>query len=103
MLNKINMICKKITVEPRYLAENIKKMRKNVDLRKTIYLKTAIIENEWTASLNIDIFEGPKYLNPLTELISLKLLMCFLTDPEILLHKDSLSTSMETSFFVKQL
>ena len=45
-------------------------------------LKTAIIERECIAKLNRDIFEGPKYLVPLIELISLYSFMFFLTDPE---------------------
>ena len=41
------------------------------DLNKTWYLNTAIIENEWIIRLINDIFDGPKYLRPLKELISL--------------------------------
>ena len=41
------------------------------DAEKTRYLNTAIIEKEWIISLNNDIFVGPKYLDPLIELISL--------------------------------
>ena len=40
-------------------------------LKKTLFLNTAIIENECNKSLNKDILEGPKYLKPLIELISL--------------------------------
>ena len=43
---------------------------KKIDLKNTWNLKTAIIENEWINNLNKDIFEGPKYLDPLVELIS---------------------------------
>ena len=32
-------------------------------------LKTAIIEKEWIINFNKGIFEGPKYLMPLTEFI----------------------------------
>ena len=42
-----------------------------IDLKKTWYLKTAIIEKECINNLNKDIFEGPKYLVPLIESISL--------------------------------
>ena len=31
-----------------------------VDLKKTVYLKTAIIENECNNKFKIDIFDGPK-------------------------------------------
>ena len=58
-----------------------------VDLKNTLYLKTAIIDSEWIISLNRDIWDGPKYLNPLIELISFKDSMFFLTLPEKLLHK----------------
>ena len=57
-------------------------MIKNVDLKKTWYLKTAIIEKEWIKSFKSDIWDGPKYLNPLVELISLKDFKSFLTLPE---------------------
>ena len=42
------------------------------DLIKTCNLNTAIIEKEWIIKLYKDILEGPKYLLPLVELISLK-------------------------------
>ena len=44
-----------------------------VDLKKTAYLKTAIIESECVARLKRDILEGPKYLSPLIESTSLRL------------------------------
>jgi hypothetical protein len=74
-----------------------------VDLKKTVYLKTAIIENECITRLKRDIFEGPKYLSPLIESTSFKLVKFFFTDPEKLLHKLDLSERMFTSFLVKQL
>ena len=40
------------------------------DLKNTVSLKTAIMEKEWIARFNKDILEGPKYLSPLIELIS---------------------------------
>ena len=43
----------------------------NTDLRKTVYLKTDIIEKEWIIRFKSDIFEGPKYLEPLIESTSL--------------------------------
>jgi hypothetical protein len=58
-----------------------------VDLRNTLYLKTAIIESEWIISFNKDILVGPKYRDPLIEFISLKDFKFFLTLPEKLLHK----------------
>tara|TARA_B100001250_G_C19607642_1_gene703493 strand:- start:8 stop:247 length:240 start_codon:yes stop_codon:yes gene_type:complete len=74
-----------------------------VDLKKTVYLKTAIIENECTIRLKRDIFEGPKYLNPLVDSVSLRFFKYFLIDPEKLLHKDALSERVFISTFVKQL
>ena len=74
-----------------------------VDLKKTVFLKTAIIANELIISLNKDIFEGPKYLKPLIELTEFSFKICFLTDPEKLLHKLILPDRILTSFFVKQL
>ena len=57
-------------------------MIKNVDLKKTWYLKTAIIEKEWIKSFKRDIWEGPKYLKPLIEFISLSCFKFFFTVPE---------------------
>ena len=53
-----------------------------VDLKKTRYLKTAIIENEWINSLKNDICDGPNYLKPLTEFISLIFFKFFFKVPE---------------------
>ena len=72
------------------------------DLKKTVYLKTAIIEKEWMIRLKKDIFVGPKYLDPLIESVSLKFEIYFFTEPEKLLHKLFLSESFLTSLFVKQ-
>ena len=44
------------------------KIRRKADLKNTVFLNTAIIENEWIIRLKRDIFDGPKYLNPLIEL-----------------------------------
>ena len=54
---------------------------KKVDLKNTWYLKTAIIEKECMRSLNNDILEGPKYLVPLVDLISLSDFIFFLPYP----------------------
>ena len=66
-------------------------MIKNVDLKKTVYLKTAIIENECIIRLKRDIFDGPKYLRPLIDSVSFRCLIFFFTVPEKLLHKLALS------------
>ena len=73
-----------------------------VDLKKTVYLKTAIIDNECITRLKKDILEGPKYLKPLIDSTSFKLVKFFFTDPEKLLHKLGLSDRIFTSFLVKQ-
>ena len=46
-----------------------KRIIAKTDLKNTVSLKTAIIENECIINFNSDIFEGPKYLFPLIELI----------------------------------
>jgi len=66
-------------------------MIKNDDLKKTVYLKTAIIENECIIRLKRDIFDGPKYLRPLIDSVSFRFLIFFFTVPEKLLHKLALS------------
>ena len=73
------------------------------DLKKTIFLKTAIIENECKINFNNDILDGPKYLFPLIQSISLYSLIYFLKVPEKLLHKLALHDKRLTSFLVKQL
>ena len=55
---------------------------KKLDLKKTEYLKTPIIEKECIIKLNSDILDGPKYLEPLIESISLNLSKFFLKVPE---------------------
>ena len=47
--------------------------------------------------------DGPKYLEPLVELIVFNLLIDFFNVPEKLLHKLSCWDKVITSFFVKQL
>ena len=71
-------------------------------LKKTCDLKTAIIEKEWIPRLKRDIFDGPKYLEPLEELIVLSWEIDFFTVPEKLLHRLSCLDKILTSFFVKQ-
>ena len=90
-------------VEPNVLVKKDNIIIIKVDLKKTVYLKTAIIENECMIRFKKDIFEGPKYLLPLVEFIELSLKICFLTEPEKLLHKLFLPDKTFTSFFVKQL
>ena len=51
------------------------------DLKNTWNLKTAIIEKECVRSFKNDIFDGPKYLAPLSDSISFKSFKCFFTDP----------------------
>ena len=70
-LNKIIDVWKnkklKLTSKVRYW-NNIHRI---TEVKKTRYLKTAIMDKEWTISLKRDICEGPKYLIPLKEFISL--------------------------------
>ena len=74
-----------------------------VDLINTLVLKTAIIEKECNINFKIDIFEGPKYLMPLDESISLRFIINFFKVPEKLLHKDALEDKTFTWDFFKQL
>ena len=92
-----------IVIEPNVLVKKDNIIIIKVDLKKTVYLKTAIIENECIARLKNDIVDGPKYLRPLIESTSFKLFKFFLTDPEKLLHKLAVSERMFTSLLVKQL
>ena len=63
-----------IVIEPNVLVKKDNIIIIKVDLKKTVYLKTPIIENECMARLKRDIFEGPKYLRPLIESISFNML-----------------------------
>ena len=96
-------ICSAIDIEIANLDKKDSAIIRNVDLKKTVYLKTAIIENECTTRLKKDIFEGPKYLRPLIESASFRLVRFFFIEPERLLHKLALSERVLTSFLVKQL
>ena len=88
---------------PKKEAKKEKIITMKLDLKKTEYLKTEIIEKEWITRFNKDICDGPKYLNPLTDSISLYLFKCFLTEPEKLFHKLSSFNKMLISDFIKQL
>tara|TARA_B100001173_G_scaffold266252_1_gene241681 strand:+ start:233 stop:607 length:375 start_codon:yes stop_codon:yes gene_type:complete len=96
-------ICRMIAIEPNIFNKKDNIIIIKVDLKKTAYLKTAIIENECTTRLKKDIFEGPKYLRPLIESASFRLVRFFFIEPERLLHKLALSERILTSFLVKQL
>ena len=68
---KIIKIIKRVANDPkRILRKYITKIA-IADLKKTWYLNTAIIENEWSNKFKKDIFDGPKYLKPLIDSISL--------------------------------
>ena len=75
-------IWKNIERNPKKEFRYAKAISIKVDLRKTWYLNTAIMESEWIISFKKDIWDGPKYLNPLIELISLRDFRFFLTLPE---------------------
>ena len=92
-----------MVIEPNILAKKDNTIIIKVDLKKTVYLKTAIIENECMIRLKRDIFEGPKYLKPLMESISFRFFKFFFIDPEKLLHKLASSERVLMSFLVKQL
>ena len=73
------------------------------DLKNTVFLKTAIIENECIIRLNKDIFEGPTYLKPRIELTKFSSGTWYFREPEKLLHKLGLDDKSLTSSLVKQL
>ena len=98
IISNCKIICKDCRNRPR----KNNKIKKITDLNKTISLNTAIIEKEWINKLNKDIFEGPKYLRPLIESISLYSGKFFLIVPEKLLHRLFWLEIKATSFFIKQ-
>ena len=102
-LKKIIKIWRTIAINPNVLKRKDNIISIKVDLRKTVYLKTAIIENECKIKLKRDIFDGPKYLKPLTEFTSFNCVKFFFTEPEKLLHKLALSERILISCFVRQL
>lgn len=80
---KINIsICNIKDNIPKCFLIKVRKRINNNDLRNTWYLKTAMIEKEWINNLKKDIWEGPKYLAPLIELISESFLIFLFTVPE---------------------
>ena len=102
-LNKINIVWKNKNLKLVKMAKYWNNDIKIKETQKTRYLNTAIIDKEWIISLKKDICEGPKYRIPLKEFISLYFLICFLKDPEKLLHKLALVDKSSKSLFVKQL
>ena len=52
-------ICSAIEIETANLDKKDSAIIRNVDLKKTVYLKTAIIEKECMTKLKRDILEGP--------------------------------------------
>ena len=70
-LKTINITCANIVMTGEKNDKGYKINNKAIDLHKTWYLNTAIIEKEWTIRLKNDIFDGPKNLLPLVESISL--------------------------------
>ena len=81
-LKKTIKTWKQIEIFPKYLLVYARAIKIKEDLKKTWCLKTAIIEKECIKSLKSVIFDGPKYLNPRTELISLIFFKYFFTEPE---------------------
>ncbi len=73
-----------------------------ITLRRTWYLKTAIIENECIIKLVKDILDGRTYLAPLMQGISSNFLIYFLTLDEKLHQRLPFVDNNKTSFFVKQ-
>ena len=53
------IICSTIDIEIANLDKKDSAIIRNVDLKKTVYLKTAIIEKECMTKLKRDILEGP--------------------------------------------
>ena len=69
--NKINIVWKNKKLVFVRMARYCDDKIKINEREKTRYLNTAIIDSECTISLKKDICEGPKYLFPLREFISL--------------------------------
>ena len=93
----------KIENKPKYLLEYCRISKNKNDLIATLILNTATMEKEWIINFKKDICEGPKYLNPLVELIVFKFGTNFFKVPEYELHKLAFEKIFLTSFFVRQL
>ena len=76
---------------------------KKIDLINTWCLNVEIIEKEWSTKPNSGIFDGPKYLVPLTDGMLPRLLINFLAVPAKLLHKLFWFDKNMTSCLVRQL
>ena len=59
------------------VADMLIKLKIKADLINTFILNTAIIENECIINLKKGIFDGPKYLFPLLQLIFSSFLILF--------------------------
>ena len=74
----------------------------NIDLINKVVLKTAIIESECFNKLIKLIFDGPKYLFPLSDGIDFLSLSIFDSEPEKLLQVAGSLTIALTADFVRQ-
>ena len=83
---------------------NVSNKSKNnkIDLNKTLYLKTAKIENEWIIRFTNDILDGWTYLIPLSQGIWSNCFIVFFKVPEKLHQRLFFVEILSTSLLVKQ-
>ena len=93
---------KKIPFSIIFRYMKLEKKINNNDLKRTWYLKDAIIDIEWMINPFKGILEGPKYLSPRIVGTLYKLEIYFFAVPAKLLHKVFLEDNNITSSFVKQ-
>ena len=76
--------------------------KKIKDRKKTVLLKTAIIDKEWIKSLKKLIFDGPKYLGLLIVGIETRFWINLVNEPEKLNHVDGSWVILKTESFGKK-
>ena len=87
---------KDLKINNKYTDKKIK------DRKKTVFLKTAIIDKEWIKSLKKLIFDGPKYLRLLIVGIETRFGINLVNEPEKLLHVEGSSVILKTESFGKK-
>ena len=87
---------KDLKINNKYTDKKIK------DRKKTVLLKTAIIDKEWIKSLKKLIFDGPKYLKLLIDGIETRFGINLVNEPEKLHHVEGSSVILRTESFGKK-
>ena len=99
---KIKNTGKRVIKDKDWKINNKYTDKKIKDRKKTVFLKTAIIDKEWIKSLKKLIFDGPKYLKLLIDGIETRFGINLVNEPEKLTHVEGSSVILRTESFGKK-